>query len=161
MTGIKIRRATKKDIASLVALSMRLADEYFTVDTLYRPGYNRENEFRRFFKQAVGSRKYLVQVAEVEATGGVLACAYARVEEARKGICVSKTGYVGGLYVSPKIRKQGVATGIVDSLLRWLKEKDITIVETYVDTRNAASLKVLEKSGFAKWQHLMVARFKV
>jgi len=158
MIRFKIKRATSEDVKRLVELSMRLADEQSAMDSLYKPGRDRAKELQTSLKKAVANPRYLVLVAQCK--GSIVGCVSGRIEKARKGVQVSKVGYIGGLYVVPSFRRQGIGTNLVRLALKWLKKKGIKVVETYADERNVASLKALKKSGFAEWQKLMLVRFK-
>ena len=70
-------------------------------------------------------------------------------------------GYVGSqtvlgqadmmnLAVSPLFRRQGVASGLVDALIKHLKERDVHVLVLEVRASNEPAIRLYEKYGFVQ-----------
>lgn len=70
-------------------------------------------------------------------------------------------GYVGSqsvlgeadmmnLAVSPLFRRQGVASGLVDALIKHLKERDVHVLVLEVRVSNESAIRLYEKYGFVQ-----------
>ena len=59
-------------------------------------------------------------------------------------------GGIHELYVLPKERKQGIANQLIEMAMNWLKQKNCTNIDLYVDINNKLAYKIYKKLGFAK-----------
>ena len=70
-------------------------------------------------------------------------------------------GYVGSqsvlgeadmmnLAVSPSFRRQGVASGLVEALIKHLKERDVHVLVLEVRASNEPAIRLYEKYGFVQ-----------
>lgn len=59
-------------------------------------------------------------------------------------------GHVGHLYVLPEFRKQGVAHLLVDDVMNWFTERNVTSVQLQVLCDNQKASRFWESYGFRK-----------
>lgn len=57
-------------------------------------------------------------------------------------------GQIDEVYVTKKYRRKKVAQNLVDHLITWLNQEEITAIHVYVDLDNKLALEFWEKSGF-------------
>ncbi|PFW82406.1 GNAT family N-acetyltransferase [Bacillus pseudomycoides] len=56
-------------------------------------------------------------------------------------------GQVDELYVASEYRRQQVAKNLVDNLMNWFNQQDISLFHVYVDLENELALEFWEKIG--------------
>ncbi|MEH6943828.1 GNAT family N-acetyltransferase [Bacillus sp. JJ722] len=59
-------------------------------------------------------------------------------------------GQVDEIYVLPEYRRQKLAKNIVDTLMNWFNQQDISLVHVYVDLDNELAMAFWEKAGLNK-----------
>ncbi|HQU85930.1 MAG TPA: GNAT family N-acetyltransferase [Pyrinomonadaceae bacterium] len=87
-----------------------------------------------------------VFVAEID--GEIVASGYALEKEAKDYLKHEKYAYLGFMYVKPEFRGKGVNQKILDALLNWAKERNLTEVRLEVYKENASAIRAYEKAGF-------------
>lgn len=56
-------------------------------------------------------------------------------------------GQVDEVYVVPEYRRQRIAKNLVNNLLNWFNQQDISLIHVYVDLENELALDFWEKIG--------------
>ncbi len=64
-------------------------------------------------------------------------------------------GCIDDLYVEPRLRRQGIATQLVEGAFRWFAERDVRQVEGAIWTGNALSQEFFRNLGFRVSRILM------
>ncbi|MEH7456589.1 GNAT family N-acetyltransferase, partial [Bacillus sp. JJ1127] len=59
-------------------------------------------------------------------------------------------GQVDEVYVASEYRRQKVAKNLVDDLMNWFNQQDISLIHVYVDLENELALEFWEKMGLDK-----------
>ncbi len=62
-----------------------------------------------------------------------------------------RQGHVSSLFVMPAHRKKGLATRLVEELLKWLREKGIRDVRLAAHSDNTPALKLFGRLGFQEY----------
>ena len=87
-----------------------------------------------------------VFVAEID--GKLVASGYALEKQAKVYEKHEKYAYLGFMYVKPEFRGKGVNQKILDALLDWAKERNLTEIRLEVFTENSSAIKAYQKAGF-------------
>lgn len=87
-----------------------------------------------------------VFVAEID--GEIAASGYVLEKEAKDYLKHEKYAYLGFMYVKPEFRGKGLNQKILDALLDWAKERNLTEVRLEVYSENASAIRAYEKAGF-------------
>jgi ribosomal protein S18 acetylase RimI-like enzyme len=87
-----------------------------------------------------------VFVAELD--GELIASGYALEKEAKNYEKHEKFAYLGFMYVKPEHRGKGVNQLILDALLSWAKERNLTEIRLEVYCENVAAIRAYQKAGF-------------
>jgi GNAT superfamily N-acetyltransferase len=119
--GFKIRRATNKDMGILVEHRNAMFDEYapltreehVVADAAY-PAWAREMMKKRLF------HGYIVETAagKVAASG----CVWLRQVQPSRGRPATIVPYVMSIYTSPRFRRKGLASMIIEETMAWAKK---------------------------------------
>ena len=88
--------------------------------------------------------------------GVVVASGYARIKDDRHYLKHDKQGYLGFMYVIEEHRGKGLNKRILDTLIKWCKEKGIFEIRLDVYQENPRAIRAYEKAGFKK--HMITMR---
>ncbi|MCX6078074.1 MAG: GNAT family N-acetyltransferase [Chloroflexi bacterium] len=58
---------------------------------------------------------------------------------------------IGGVYIQPQWRRQGLAFGLLAGCLDWAREHEIVSLKLAVVTTNLAAIQLYEQNGFIKY----------
>lgn len=98
-----------------------------------------------------------VFVAELD--GEIIASGYALEKEAKDYEKHEKFAYLGFMFVKPEHRGKGVNQLILDALLDWARERNLTEVRLEVYQENSSAIKAYQKAGFTP--HLLEMRLEI
>ena len=101
-------------------------------------------------------------VAE-ESRGGacpeVVATGYLTIRQSKSYQIHSRHGYLGFMFVVPRLRGKGINMQVMERLIDWGRGKGVEHFYLDVYSDNAPAVRAYEKAGFAKLLHEMHARF--
>ena len=86
----------------------------------------------------------------------IVASGYAKIKGDRHYLKHDKQGYLGFMFVPEQHRGNGYNKLIMDALLKWCKDKNLTEIRLDVYDTNQPALRAYEKAGFTK--HLITMR---
>jgi ribosomal protein S18 acetylase RimI-like enzyme len=132
------------DLESALDLIGRVAAERCWIGT--EPGFDRDRyRFRWHGKLDDPSAALLVAKSGQEVVG----CADIYPH--------SEHGHVLGMFVDERFRGQGLGTALLDRLLEWARQRNISSVSLHVFPHNARAIALYERVGFT--ERLRIARF--
>ena len=102
----------------------------------------------RYYDLAELIESALAGVFVAELGGELIASGYALEKEAKDYEKHQKFAYLGFMYVKPEYRGKGVNQKILDSLLNWSKERNLTEIRLEVFVGNESAIKAYQKAGF-------------
>lgn len=85
-------------------------------------------------------------VAEID--GKLIASGYGLIQESKPTKKERQHAYLGFMYVVPEYRGQGVNGKVIQYLIEWSKENDISEIVLEVYAGNQSAIKAYEKIGF-------------
>ena len=148
MAGVIIRRATKEDtqaVGRLGALLLRV--HYgFDPDRFMRPGDDAEEGYAWFLGTQLEDPDVLVLVAEDD--GRIVGYLYAAIEPRNWKELRDEAGFIHDIVVSEDQRGLGVADGLLNAAIRWMRERGMPRVLLWTATPNTAARRVFERHGF-------------
>ncbi len=106
-----------------------------------------EGHFRPHAKQVIDSRENAIFVAE-DAAGEVLG--YTIVGAATTMLSPIPFGFVYDMWVAPQLRRQGVATRLLERVADWCRTRGYRRLKLEVAATNAAARGLYRSSGFAE-----------
>ena len=88
------------------------------------------------------------EILVVEYEGKLIACGYAKIKKSKEYVTHEEHGYIGFMYVDPEYRGLRVGQQLLDELIVWCKDKNLTEIQLDVFSENVGAIKVYEKVGF-------------
>lgn len=101
----------------------------------------------------------LSDVFVAELNGEIIASGYALEKKAKDYLKHEKYAHLGFMYVKPEHRGKGVNQLILDALLAWARERNLTEIRLEVYSENTSAIRAYEKAGFAP--HLLEMRMEI
>jgi len=90
-----------------------------------------------------------VHFVVAECNGKIAGCGFGQIldnpDECSK---IKKFAYVRLIYVSDEFRGKGIATLIIDDVIKWLKSKGIVDIRLNVYSQNTGAMNLYKKLGF-------------
>jgi GNAT superfamily N-acetyltransferase len=137
--------------------------------TLFRTASLQDVEDLRRFEQGIIATQYYdiesmlgagnVQFLVAERGGELVACGFARIDDAKPYLSHRQQAYLGLMYVDPRYRGQSINRGIVERLKAWCREQGVTELRLEVYSDNRVAVAAYEKAGFSK--HMVEMRVRL
>ncbi|PTY37458.1 GNAT family N-acetyltransferase [Saccharospirillum sp. MSK14-1] len=89
------------------------------------------------------------QLLVAEADGEVIASGYVQVRRSKAALNHDQHGYLGFMFVAENYRGQGLNKQIMQRLIDWGKDQDVSAFYLDVYSQNASAIRAYEKLGFA------------
>ena len=90
------------------------------------------------------------QLVVAEHEGELIASGYALIKKSESFEKYDYFAYLGFMFVAPKYRRKGINKQVIDSLIKWSKNKGIIEVRLEVFDQNQSAVSAYEKLGFNK-----------
>jgi len=143
---IKIRKATKKDLAAIADIwykEERLSEK---LESFYRLKKNAKKIIINKLKKKINKKDFIIFVAEDK--GKIIASFQGWISKPYYLWDYDAIGHVGTVYVERAYRKKGIAKKLLDELIRWFKSKNVDAIDGYFLNKNKIAKKVWHKLGF-------------
>jgi ribosomal protein S18 acetylase RimI-like enzyme len=98
----------------------------------------------------------LALVAQDRSIVGFLTCSV--IDRNNPNWQTSKIGHIGGVYVNPAYRCQGVASALMEEAFKWLRERKIEYVDLNVVVQNTEAIAAYTALGFKPLQHNLIKK---
>lgn len=154
MKGLIIRDAVLNDLPVLKAFEQELIKAERPFDPTIRPDPVSYYDLEDYVKRD----DVKVLVAEID--GILVSSGYAYAKPARIYLDHKEYAYLGFMYTVPEFRGKGLNQKIVEVLMEWAKENDLTEVRLTVYNENLPAIKAYEKVGFKEHLNEMRLRLK-
>lgn len=146
---IIIRKATAKDVSSIVELWKELMDFHKEFDRFFSRSANGHEGFADFITGHISSETSNVFVAE--AGKDIVGYCLAIAEKHPPVLEIQKYGLVQDLAVTKKHRRRGIGERLLKEALSWFFEKGVDRIETRVAKCNKLSTEFWAKMGFTPY----------
>ena len=150
-----IRIATDADTGAIAVLLSAMLEEMATHGGHPVAG---DDTRRASFERRVAEDLACYDVRHVVAVvpeGAVVGCASARIVTIDDLFVPQQALHVSTVSVPPEHRRRGIATGLLEALLAWGRERGCSHADLNVLTRNPARA-LYERMGFTEVQHKLV-----
>jgi ribosomal protein S18 acetylase RimI-like enzyme len=151
---LKIRPMERSDIDALLTLYSKIREEKIPGVKRSRLSYRGPMTFDEVASTNPGGPLDLSCVAEVD--GKVVGLIWGRLAFA--GIPVNEVGIIHVLIVDPDFQKQGIATKLVDALVKRCKERGVKTVRAIIDERHWELQNYFQKLGFKRSEMVIYTR---
>ena len=147
------RTATQKDIDDLRRFEQGIIASERAFDPTLKAGRIQYYDIERMLVADD------VQFVVAQRGDELVACGFARIDNAKTYLSHLKQAYLGLMYVDLKYRGQSINSGIVERLKQWCCTKGVTELRLEVYSANLAALGAYEKAGFLK--HIIEMRLRL
>ncbi|MCC7574894.1 GNAT family N-acetyltransferase [Candidatus Woesearchaeota archaeon] len=147
----ELRKAKRTDLEKLLLIQK----EIIIKSTHYDSSIKKNTTFVDIKKLILSKQtNFLV----IELNKEIICCGYAEIRKSPNYMKPKNYGYIGMIFVSEKHRKKGLATNIINNLVKWLETNKIKEIRLEAYTKNEDAIKLFRKTGF---EELFVTMKKV
>lgn len=149
---VEIRRATLRDIKDILPVWGQLAVFHSALDPVFTPSAQWSREYGTYLRTLMTRDDAIAVVAKDG--GELVGYAVGRITMLPPFFQQRYRGYIHDVFVKPQIRRRGVGRRLVDAILQWLRQQEVTLVELTVATNNEA-VAFWERLGFSGYMQQM------
>ncbi|WP_347924058.1 GNAT family N-acetyltransferase [Pontimicrobium sp. SW4] len=148
-----VRKATIEDLPILMEFMRGLVDAERPMDPTIKDGNVVYYDLSEIMKNDDS------ELFVVELNKELVASGYAKIKDDRPYLKHKKQGYLGFMFVPEKHRGSGYNKLIMDTLLKWCKDRKIDEIRLDVYNDNPSAIRAYEKAGLKK--HLITMRLDI
>jgi RimJ/RimL family protein N-acetyltransferase len=148
-----VRKATEKDLPVLMEFMKGLVEVERPMDPTIKDGPIVYYDLSELITNDESD------VFVVELNNELVASGYAKIKDDRPYLKHKKQGYLGFMFVPEKHRGNGYNKLIMDALLKWCKDRNISEIRLDVYHDNPSAIRAYEKVGLKK--HLITMRMNL
>jgi GNAT superfamily N-acetyltransferase len=137
-----IRQAQEDEISLLIEFEQGIVEAERSFDNTLREGKIHYYDLLELIKSE--EAEVLVAVVDDQLVGS----GYAKLLDAKPYQKYEKYAYLGFMYVKPAYRGQGINKLILQKLINWAKNRNISEVRLQVYDENAIAKNAYQKTGF-------------
>lgn len=150
---IILRQAVPADLPTLLTFEQNIIAAERPFDTTLQEGYISYYDLEKMLH----ADDAFIVVAVFNNT--LIASGYAQIKNSDVFLKHKRHAYLGFMYVVPEQRGKGVSKKIIELLIAWCRQHDITELRLDVYDKNITAMKAYEKAGFTK--HLVEMRMGI
>lgn len=152
-----IRPAKIKDIDDIVKLALKTLRGHRQFNPSAYASRKKAPKFlKNLFNKSIYSSQAFVIVAEDQ--DRIIAYIRAEIKKRPPIFQTLKWGYISGLYVDEKYRRQGIATQLLEKIYPWLKKKKMKYLEIGVHFKNPAAKAIYQKQQFKPHNEILLRK---
>lgn len=148
-----VRKATQEDLPVLMEFMNGLVNAERPMDPTIKDGNVVYYDLSEIIKNE-DSDLYVVEL-----NNELVASGYAKIKEDRPYLKHDKQGYLGFMFVPEKHRGNAFNKLIMDTLLKWCKDRNVFEIRLNVYDTNPAAIRAYEKAGMKK--HMINMRMNI
>jgi len=139
---ISIRKATQKDLPTLLNFEQRIVEYERPYDPTLRKG-----EINYYpIKEYIDRNDIEIVVAVTNEM--IIASGYVKIIAAKPYLKFDNYAYLGFMYVEPDYRGRGINKSIIQVLTKWAKSKGLNELRLDVYSENKSAISAYHKAGF-------------
>lgn len=147
----EVRPASVRDLPEIVEAWGELAQYHATLDRAFATSARWQEEYRQFIRGLLGRNDALAVVAVQ--SGRLIGYGVGRISLLPGFFECRRRGYIHDLVTRQPCRNRGVGRRLVEALLAWMQDEDVTTVELTVAIRNSGAVAFWERLGFISYMH--------
>lgn len=148
-----VRKATENDLPVLMQFMQGLVEAERTMDPTIKDGHIVYYDLIEIMNNEESD------LFVVEINKELVASGYAKIKDDRHYLKHKKQGYLGFMFVPEKHRGNGYNKLIMDALLKWCKDRNISEIRLDVYENNPSAIRAYEKAGLKR--HLINMRMNL
>lgn len=142
MHNLKIRAATLNDLEDLEEFEQGVIEYERPFAPQLKPDPIRYYDI----KDLIERNDAFLAVAEIE--GRIIGSGYALIEKSKPYKASEHHAYLGFMYVAPRFRGKGINGKLIQYLIEWSKENQLSEIILDVYAENESAIKAYKKIGF-------------
>ena len=142
------RVAAAKDIDEIMSLWDESRQYHEQLDSRLAMVDNAQIEARDYYRKQLTSEEALFYIASKNDVSIGYICA--QIHNAPPVHKVQRFGFIDGLFVKSDYRKMSVGTGLFNLAKEWFKEREISMIQLAVASRNRVGMLFWEQFGFTE-----------
>ena len=150
MDDVIIRPATDSDAPSLGRLGAQLLETHYSFDPkrFMAPLPNSSEGYASFLRSQLGQDDVVVFVAE--RAGAIVGYVYAGLEPTSWKELRDMAGFIHDVVVEESSRRSGIASGLVEAAIEWLRAHGAPRVLLWTAEQNPAAQTLFGRLGFRR-----------
>jgi len=144
VTDIAVAGLTEID--PILSLWGELAAYHARLDPAFTPSTEWRSTYAGYLAALVGRGDARVLVARAEER--LVGFGVGRITLLPPFFADRRRGFIQDVFTHPDYRRRGIALRLVETLLDWLREEQVGMVELTVATNNAEAIRLWERLGF-------------
>ncbi|MFA3792773.1 N-acetyltransferase family protein [Aliiglaciecola sp. SL4] len=144
MENVTLRKATLDDLGKLIELEQKL----IAAERPFNPILKTKDAVYYDIENLITSKSSYLAVAEVD--GEIIATGYAQIRESKIAHRHDFHVYLGFMFVAQEFRGLGINKRIMQTLIAWGKEQNLSDFYLDVYATNESAIKAYRKAGFAE-----------
>jgi ribosomal protein S18 acetylase RimI-like enzyme len=149
----EVRPATLRDVPEIVAIWGELAFHHAGLDSAFAPSVRWQEEYRHFIRGLLGRDDALAVVGVDK--GALVGYAVGRISLLPGFFEERRRGYIHDVVTREGHRRRGIGRRLVEALLAWMRESNVSIVELTVAVKNEEAVAFWTSVGFVTYMHHM------
>ncbi|MHA1934432.1 MAG: GNAT family N-acetyltransferase [Candidatus Thorarchaeota archaeon] len=143
-----LRLASIDDLQSIVELWIESSQYHAELEPRFQYSLEVSQPTEKYYSKLIQSEEAYVAVAQYDQqiTGFISAL----INERPPIHLHRKMGFIDGLFVKPKVRRQGIGTGLWHMTLDWLKQQKVDKIQLTVAAMNPEAIEFWRKRGFSE-----------
>lgn len=147
----QVRPAAARDIPEIVEIWGELASHHARLDQAFAPSAGWQEEYRYFIRGLLGRDDALAVVAVRE--GHLIGYGVGRISLLPAFFESRRRGYIHDVVTREAYRRLGVGRRLVEALLDWMEDADVSTVELTVAVQNPEAVAFWTGLGFVPYMH--------
>lgn len=154
-TKTVIRKATRRDIPSIVALGKELLEFHQVIDPFFTPAENFAAVFARFVEENIRNDAACVLVAVVD--GKIVGYCQGMLDRHPPAIAVPDYGQILDFAVTAEHRGTGVGKQMFAALCEWFRKEGMHRIEVRHSSSNETAAQFWSQMGFKPYLQTLFA----
>ena len=143
---MEVAEIKKSDIIPLLKLWKKLSDFHMNFNDYVMPSSFWEVYMKNYFERDIGKANKITFIAKDNNL--YIGFIKAEIRIAPEIFGGGKHGYISEIYIDEKYRGDGTALVLIEKVMNWIKEKNISSIRLNVNSQNIRAIKFYEKLGF-------------
>lgn len=156
---VTLQKAKLSDIEGIASLQKEFVEHHTQFDpALYKPKKSFSKIWKNYAKGCIKNKSKLFIVCKDRD----MICGYmiATIEKRPRIYKIEKIGVLNVITIHKDYRRKGVSQKLMKKFNSWLKEKNVSYSELYVDLKNKAAVKAWKKAGYTVYQYRMIKKVR-
>jgi len=151
---IKIEKAKREDITSIIELNKALVDFHTKFHPhYYKPSKKTQRGIKKYLLKILRKKNFRILVAKDN--GEVIGYFIGAIEKSKPWVVPKKIGRIFDAFIDERYRRKSIGRKMFKELIKWFRANKIRNILLSVDTKNKIGIAAWKKYGFFEFQKKM------